>query len=177
MSLIQEILSFLNSSLWRRFIVCFGRVNKTKKRFYANYAGASHKNTKRRGGGFIIWLNYKNKKLDHRNAARAMLSDYQKEIGDVKTKVINPSLDLLFLVNGKWVTFRKLFPFNIRELNCSRKEVQGWINSWEVILGWNNILHLPKPISRNLLDERVGGIQNLDPCKKSSSSSVNSFLL
>jgi hypothetical protein len=102
-----------------------------------------------------------------------MLSDYQTEIGNVKTKVINPSLDLLFLVNGKWVTFRKLFPFTIRELKCSSKEVQDWKNSWGVILGWSNTLHLPRPALKYTGDEN----QNLDPWKKPSNSSATSFLL
>lgn len=169
--LVHRILDFLNTSCWQNLVVCFGRVNKTNQRFYATYVKASYRATKRRGGGFLIWLKYNDQVMDHRLTARTMLQDYQAKYKKVKTKVINPSLDLLFVINGKMVPFKNVFPFCIRELKCDIAYINKWQQTWETILGWVNILHLEKPLPRKIFLKRSNQNLTWNPSPRSSGRS------
>lgn len=139
---VDTILNFLNRPKCQNMLVCFGRVKKTDKRYYGTYQYSTHSGSKRRGGGFLLWIKYKNVIRDHRNTARAMLNDYQKDYRQVKTKVVNPSLDLLFQVNGSWVKFGDLLPFDVRELRLYRCEIEDWVDKWVTIMYWPDTLQL-----------------------------------
>jgi hypothetical protein len=152
---VSEILDVLNSDSLRETRVCFGRVNKTKQRFYGTYKYTSYAESKRRGGGFVLWIDYKGTVRDHRCSARAMLNDYQQSYRKVKTKVVNPSVDLLYYINGKWVKFGHIFPFRIRELKCTNEEIRKWADVWRTILFWPNQIELVMPQNLNAFTRSI----------------------
>lgn len=129
----HELAKSICNTFNNTFLKCyvrFGRTVKIKTEFYAVVAGISWVYSKRKGGGFTIWLLYKeNEARPHNVVLKDMVNDYSnyidnliligKNLKEVKNKTTNPSKDIEFLFKGKWLMMEKIFPISVRELVSS----------------------------------------------------------
>lgn len=92
---------------------------------------------KKKGGSFILWISYKNKKPEeHYKVVQEMMTDYANKvlllnsagynIKLIKNMVVNPTKDLeLILQDGNFI-LGYIFPTKIRELSSVEK-CEAWI--------------------------------------------------
>lgn len=115
------------------FIGCemrFGRTKKIPHEFKGIIYDISWSESKRKGGGFTIWIYYNGLTRPHNIVLKQMVSDYIKTVEELKNqgmklnsirnKTTNASKDCEILFNNKWYPLDKVFPITVRELKNDR---------------------------------------------------------
>jgi hypothetical protein len=119
--------------------VRFGRTSKIGLEYIGQVCNISWVHCKRKGGGFTMWLRYKDQEeRPHHAILRDMVDDYCRDINslvrlgeplkEVKNRSVNPSRDLEIYYMEKWISVGELFPIEVRELR-----------SQELCANWNGI--------------------------------------
>lgn len=147
-TLIKSILQTFKQS----FVGCdmrFGRTKKISHVFKGIISDISWTDCKRKGGGFTIWVTYKDITRPHNIILKQMVDEYVAVVEEMKKKgiklksirnrTINASKDLEVCFKGEWKCLDEIFPIEVRELrnhiNC-----KVWTNKYT--MNKNSILFL-----------------------------------
>ena len=113
----------------------FGRTCKIPTKFEGVMENVTWSPTKRKGGGFVFWIRYKNNIYPHPVCLKMMLEDYMNIVSkkgnlkDIRNTVTNPTKDLLFdFGNSDPQPLGQIFPTKIRELR-NHNQCLSWIDN------------------------------------------------
>lgn len=136
--LVQSVLkTFKNAFIGRPMRL--GRTKKIHQIFKGHIHDITWTQSKRKGGGFVIWISYKGHIRPHPTILKFMVEEYVKFVDimisngstlkPIRNKTVNSSKDMEILFHNQWQPLEKLFPIVVRELR-SLQCCQQWLNTY-----------------------------------------------